>query len=63
MSGEAFDHAYIAGMIKAHKVDIADFEAADKEVKNPDLKHFIEETVPVMKGHLSMIEKMGHAKE
>jgi putative membrane protein len=63
MTGAAFDKAYVMDMIKAHKKDIADFEAADKEVKNADLKKFIEDTVPVMKEHLEMIQKFDQAKQ
>ena len=63
MSGAAFDTAYVNGMVKAHKEDIALFEEADKTVKNDDLKKFIEKTIPVMKDHLSMIEKFDQVKK
>lgn len=63
MSGAAFDKAYVAGMIQAHETDIAAFEKAAKEVKNADLKEFIEETVPVMKHHLEMVKKFDQAKK
>ncbi len=63
MSGAAFDKMYVSEMVKAHEKDIADFEMADKEVKNADLKSFIEETVPVMKEHLEMIKKFDQAKK
>jgi len=49
-------------MIMAHEKDIAAFEKADKEVKNVDLKKFIEDTLPTMRGHLEMIEKFDQAK-
>jgi putative membrane protein len=63
LSGAAFDKAYVKGMVKAHKEDIALFESADKEVKNEDLKKFIENTIPVMKEHLAMIEKFDQLKK
>lgn len=63
MSGAAFDSAYVKGMVKDHKEDVAEFESAGKQVKNADLKKFIDETVPVMKEHLSMIEKFDQAKK
>jgi len=63
LSGAAFDKAYVKGMVKAHKEDIAFFESADKEVKNEDLKKFIENTIPVMKEHLAMIEKFDQVKK
>jgi putative membrane protein len=62
MSGAAFDKAYVKEMIKAHEKDIADFEKAEKELKNADLKKFIEETLPTMKEHLEMIKKFDQAK-
>ena len=57
-AGEAFDAAYVKEMIKDHKKDIAEFENAKGEVKNDDLKKFIDDTVPVMKEHLDMVEKI-----
>jgi putative membrane protein len=63
LTGAAFDKAYVKGMVKAHKEDITLFESADKEVKNEDLKKFIENTLPVMKEHLAMIEKFDQVKK
>ena len=62
MSGESFDAAYVKEMVKDHKKDIAEFERAQGEVKNEDLKKFISDTVPVMKEHLEMVQKMQSAK-
>ncbi len=62
MSGAEFDKAYVKAMIKDHEQDIAEFEKADKEVKNADLKKFIEDKIPVMKEHLEMIRKFDQAK-
>lgn len=58
MSGESFDAAYVKEMVKDHKKDIAEFEQAQSEVKNEDLKKFIADTIPVMKEHLEMAQKM-----
>ena len=63
MSGPAFDKAYVKEMVNDHKKDIAEFETADKEVKNADLKKFIDDTVPVMKDHLDTIQKFDQAKQ
>jgi putative membrane protein len=63
MSGAAFDKAYAKEMVNDHKKDIAEFETADKEVKNADLKKFIDDTVPVMKDHLDTIQKFDQAKQ
>jgi putative membrane protein len=63
LSGAHFDKAYVNKMVKAHKEDIELFESAEKEVKNEDLKKFIEKTIPVMKEHLAMIEKFDQIKK
>ena len=62
MSGADFDKAYVKMMVKDHKKDIAEFEKADKQVKNEDLKKFIEDSMETMKGHLEKIEKFDQAK-
>ena len=62
MSGAGFDKAYVAAMVMDHEKDIAEFEKADKEVKNPDLKKFIEDALPMMKDHLDKIKKFDQAK-
>jgi putative membrane protein len=63
MSGESFDKAYVKEMVKDHEKDIAEFEKAQGEVKNEDLKKFISDTVPVMKEHLSMVKEMQGSKK
>ena len=62
LSGAEFDNAYVPAMVKAHKMDIGEFEKADQAVTNPDLKKFIENSAEVMKGHLEKIEKFSQAK-
>lgn len=62
-SGAEFDTAYVKMMVKDHEKDIAEFEKADKEVSNADLKKFIEDSVPVMKDHLAAIQKFDQAKK
>lgn len=62
MSGADFDKAYVPAMIKDHEMDIAEFEKADKMVKNEDLKKFIEDSIPMMKDHLEKIKKFDQAK-
>jgi putative membrane protein len=63
MSEAAFDKAYVKEMVSDHRKDIAEFETAGKEVKNADLKKFIDDTVPVMKDHLDTIQKFDQAKQ
>lgn len=63
MSGAAFDKAYVNAMVMDHEKDVAEFENAGKEVKNEDLKKFIDDSVPTMKEHLDMIKKFSQAKK
>jgi putative membrane protein len=62
MSGAAFDTAYIKGMVEDHEKTAAEFEKARGQVKNEDLKKFIDDTLPVVKSHLEMVKKMQSAK-
>jgi putative membrane protein len=62
MSGAAFDTAYIKGMVEDHEKTVADFEKASGTVKNADLKKFIDDTLPVIKGHLKMAKEMQDTK-
>lgn len=62
MSGDAFDAAYIKGMVEDHTTTVADFEKASGTVKNADLKKFIDDTLPVIKEHLKMAKEMQAAK-
>jgi putative membrane protein len=62
MSGDAFDTAYVKGMVEDHEKTVADFEKASGTVKNADLKKFIDDTLPVIKDHLEMAKKMQDVK-
>lgn len=62
LSGAEFDNKYVPAMVKDHKNDINEFEEADKTVKNPELKKFIEDSLPTLKSHLEKIEKFSQAK-
>jgi putative membrane protein len=55
-TGKQFDKAYIHAMVKAHVGDKALFTDEIDSAKNPDLKQFAEDTLPVIKDHLAMIE-------
>lgn len=57
-SGKEFDRAYLAAMIKDHKQDIRTFEAAIKELRDTDLRRFAGINLPILKKHLSIIEKI-----
>jgi len=62
LSGANFDKAYVTAMVRDHEKDIAAFEKADKTAKNPNLKKFIQDSLPMMKNHLEKIKKFDQAK-
>ena len=62
LSGTDFRKPYLAAMLMDHEKTIAEFEKADKEGKNPELKKFIEDARPTIKNHLEKIKKFDQAK-
>jgi len=62
MNGSEFDSAYARAMVKDHKKDIKEFEHAAMHASNPQVKAFAEETLPTLKQHLSLAEKLPEAK-
>ena len=57
-TGKEFDTNYIRAMVKAHIADKALFSTEVDNAKNPDLKQFAEDTLPIITEHLSMIESI-----
>ena len=58
LSGTAFDKAYAADMVKDHQTDISEFQKEASSGKNPTLKSFASETLPVLQDHLKMAKDM-----
>ncbi|KQS30645.1 DUF4142 domain-containing protein [Dyadobacter sp. Leaf189] len=61
-SGSDFDKAYIAQMKKDHDKTVKLFEDAQKEVKDAELKAFIDKTLPVIKAHAEHVKSMDKTK-
>ncbi|MBC5784193.1 DUF4142 domain-containing protein [Ramlibacter sp. USB13] len=58
-NGEEFDRAFVRDVgIKAHEKDIKLFAKASKDVKDPELKAFVDKTLPVLREHLAAAEKL-----
>ena len=58
-NGDEFDRDFVREVgIKAHEKDIKMFEHARKDVKDPDLKAFVDKTLPVLREHLAAAEKL-----
>jgi putative membrane protein len=54
-TGKDFDKAYVDKMVYDHKATVDMFEDASKKLKDPDLKGFVDKTLPTIKGHLTTI--------
>lgn len=61
-AGAAFDKAYAKDMVDDHDEDVAEFEKAEKQVSNSELKKFISDTLPTLKEHLVMARKVASSK-
>lgn len=62
MSGKEFDQHFVREVgIKDHQKDIKKFETAQNKVKDPELKAWITKTLPHLKEHLAMAEKLPEA--
>jgi putative membrane protein len=56
---DAFDNGYIRVVgIEDHRADIAMFDKARRDVRDRDLRAWIERTVALMRDHLSMAERI-----
>jgi len=55
-SGTEFDKAFVRMAIKDHKKDVAEFERARTDVNDPEIKAFIDETLPKLRNHLQMAQ-------
>ena len=58
LSGSKFDAAYIKVMVSDHDKTVSAFEDASSKVKNPDLKAFIDKTLPVLRQHQDHIHEI-----
>jgi putative membrane protein len=58
LRGADFDKQYVAGQVAAHKDAVAQFEAEAKNGKNDDVKAYAEKTLPILKDHLQMAQKL-----
>ncbi|MDM1295819.1 DUF4142 domain-containing protein [Sphingobacterium sp. N143] len=53
-----FDKAYIADMVEDHEKDVKLFEDASKNLKDPDLKAFVDKTLPTLRNHLDHSKRL-----
>jgi putative membrane protein len=51
-TGKDFDKKYMSMMVDDHQKDVSEFEKASKNVKDADVKAWIDKTLPVLRKHL-----------
>jgi putative membrane protein len=58
-NGDEFDRDFVRNVgVKAHEKDIKMFQDASKDVKDAELKAFVDKTLPTLREHLAMAEKL-----
>jgi putative membrane protein len=58
LSGKDFDKQFAAMGVKDHEKDIKKFEKASGKAKDPELKAWIDKTLPTLREHLAMAQKL-----
>ena len=58
MKGDQFDQMFLQKMVDAHNKKIDDLSKMENQVKNPQLKSMIQETLPVLKHHRDMAQSL-----
>jgi len=57
-TGKDFDQAYVKDMVKDHRKDVKEFQNAAKDLSDPELRAFAQNTLPVLERHLRMAEDL-----
>lgn len=58
LSGEQFDKAYMADMVKDHTQDVLDFQHESRSGKDPAIKDFASQTLPTLQDHLKQAKQI-----
>lgn len=57
LSGQAFDRAFVHGVVRDHQKDVKEFQHQASAAQDPQLKSFVQQTLPVMEEHLHMAQQ------
>ena len=57
LKGDEFDREYINAMVDDHKQDIEKFQQEADKGKDPDVKKFAQDHLPILKKHLALAEQ------
>jgi putative membrane protein len=58
LSGHAFDKAYMADMLKDHQKDVAAFQRESTTGRDPEIKQFAAQTLPILQEHLKQAQSI-----
>jgi putative membrane protein len=58
LSGADFDKLYVKSMVKDHQEDVKEFQKEADKGKDPQIKNFASQTLPVLQQHLSKIQSI-----
>jgi putative membrane protein len=58
LSGPSFDREYVKCMVKDHEEDVKEFQKEANSGKDPQMKSFASETLPVLQEHLTKIKSI-----
>jgi putative membrane protein len=61
LSGSEFDRAYIEYMLRDHRKDVKEFERQTKAIKDPQVLHWAEGALPLLKKHLRRAQQIASA--
>ena len=45
-------------MVQEHRKDVGEFKREQQSAKNPEIKQYVDQTLPVLQQHLQMAEKL-----
>jgi putative membrane protein len=57
LKGKEFDKKYLNELADAHKKDVSDFENEADQAQDPELKSWVQATLPTLKTHLMEVKK------
>jgi putative membrane protein len=58
LSGAQFDKLYVQMMVQDHQKDAAEYRIESSKVKDPQLKTYVSQTLPVVEQHLNHIKQL-----
>ena len=58
LSGSQFDKLYVQTMVQDHQKDAGEYRTESTKVKDPQLKTYVTQTLPVVEQHLNHIKRI-----